>query len=73
MSKPTLTLADVIESVGLVSAQTDARIVDIISVGEGAIITTGDVVARNVGSGQTFKCERTETGWRIEDAGDWIC
>ena len=66
-----LTDEDIAALLKLVRAQTNKGVLMIQAEPYGAEITTGEVPGPECGSGHTFECERTETGWRIRWSGEW--
>lgn len=56
----------------LVRAQTDEKILSIVSEKDDAVVTTGILAAPLAGAGMHYDCERTKEGWRIKLESEWI-
>lgn len=63
---------DIAALLKLVRAQTDEKILSIVSEKDDAVVTTGILAAPLAGAGMHYDCERTKEGWKIKQASDWI-
>lgn len=63
---------DILELLKLIRTETDEKILSISSEHIHAEVCTGFMANGVCGDGHSFKCIRTEHGWKIKESSCWI-
>jgi len=67
-----LTVPDIHQILGLISARTSERILSLRSEGSGAMVKVGELDDPLGGCGHEYELRRTTTGWEISREGQWV-